>query len=132
MDAPPWPRPALSRLPRALRLALAAILFYWPAAEVLRLAASPSFRATGRPPQLGRWMEATAGRFESWAVDFHARQKAAAADTHDVAATEWPMFDRCSSCSPSRTPRRCARPVRLPAEDPPGRGGRGRDRRGPR
>ena len=38
--------------------ALAAILFFWPAAEVLRLTFSPSFRATGRPPQLRRWLEA--------------------------------------------------------------------------
>ena len=92
MNAPPRPRSASSRLLALLRFALAAILLYWPAAEVLRLTFSPSFRATGRPPQLRRWLEATAGRFESWAVEFHARQKAAAVETHDVAATEWPMF----------------------------------------
>ena len=92
MSAPSRPRSKLSRLLVLLRFALAVLFCYWPAVEVLRISLSPSFRATGRPPQLRRWLEATAGRFESWAVDFRTAQKAAAAHTHDVAATEWPMF----------------------------------------
>ena len=92
MNAPARPRSPLSRLLAALRLLLAIVLFFWPAAEVLRLTFSPSFRATGRPPQLRRWMQATASRFAPWAADFQSAQKAAAAHTHDVAATEWPMF----------------------------------------
>ena len=76
----------------AIVLTVTIVLFFYPAAVVLRCGVSSTFKQTAQPPALYSLFQKTAARYNKWAnryLDSGAGQKA---KKESVAATEWPMF----------------------------------------
>jgi hypothetical protein len=73
-------------------LCVAVCCFFWPAAVTLRTVYDLQIDRKDRPSAFASWFGATARRYDGWAADYLASQRAGRVDAQDVAATEWPMF----------------------------------------
>lgn len=72
--------------------AIAVLFFFYPAVVSIVAVTSSETREHARPPGLAGSFEKTCDRYVSWAEDYLESKRAAKVSSHDVAATEWPIF----------------------------------------
>lgn len=75
-----------------ISLTLALVFFIYPATVLTLVIFDSALQKSGQARLTATWFTSTAHRYERWAEDFLAEQRAAATDPDHVAGTEWPMF----------------------------------------